>query len=124
MAPAILKQAQLSVRQLLIQEMQEVLRSHGDQPMGTGLARQARWGAAVGCETTGNAADAALAAGQRATTVCWVAMAQIAVLTQQLLCTGTHSSSQDLHSIQNSKCIGLSRRMGWCGARSHYTQTW
>lgn len=49
--------------------MHQTLREEqSSRAVGTGLERQTRWGASTaGAATTGNTANAALAAGQRAT---------------------------------------------------------
>ncbi|KAI0669608.1 hypothetical protein C8Q78DRAFT_977184 [Trametes maxima] len=63
-----------TVRQKLIREMQDVLRAEQNRGVGTGLERDARWRSYVklgaGTEkTTGNSANAELAAGARAAAV-------------------------------------------------------
>jgi hypothetical protein len=66
-----------SLRHKIIRQMNAVLREQQEQGVGTGLERQARWkssapGGRSGEEASalsGNAANAELAAGQRATTV-------------------------------------------------------
>lgn len=58
-----------SIRREIIREMHQTLREEqSSRAVGTGLERQTRWGATTaGAATTGNTANAASAAGQRAT---------------------------------------------------------
>ena len=69
-----------SARQALIREINQTLRLEQERGIGTGLARDARWRTHIAegvkatndatTQASGNTANAALAAGARATTVC------------------------------------------------------
>lgn len=61
---------QPTIRQGLLRDIHALLRSYNDQAVGSGLARKARWQEGMIIPTTGNTANAILAAGQRAATVC------------------------------------------------------